>query len=83
MRGGEHKGREGEKRMVGTMEKDGRRECDCERREGRKRKTEQERGMERRMKQSACLTLWIITWVSHIQAFCGCEGTLPWDQYGG
>ena len=27
-----------EKQMVGTMEKDGRRECDCERREGRKRK---------------------------------------------
>ena len=50
VRGGEHKGREGEKRMVGTMEKDGRRECNCERREGRKRKTEQERGMERRMK---------------------------------
>ena len=21
--------------------------------------------------------------VPHIQAFCGCEGTLPWDQYGG
>ena len=38
VRGGEHKGREGEKQMVGTMEKDGRRECDCERREGRKRK---------------------------------------------
>ena len=38
VRGREHKGREGEKQMVGTMEKDGRMECDCERREGRKRK---------------------------------------------
>lgn len=38
VRGREHKGREGEKLMVGTMEKDGRREYDCERREGRKRK---------------------------------------------